>query len=1102
MSQTLRQSNLFAGQDWTVIYQAFNQVNFNAYDFPSIRDALIDYIRINYPEDFNDWTESSEFVAIIEMLAYLASSLAFRIDLNTRENFLDTATRRESVFRLARYLSYNPRRCLSSVGLLKLNQVRTNQTIFDSNGQNLANVPVNWNDPLNPDWLEQFVLVLNSAFQQANPFGVPVKTATVSGVPVQRYDLNLRGVQNLAFPFNATVGGTPMNFEFCNTDFGALSQSLSGVDPSAVLKEKTPNLFNSWSLIYRTDGNGNASANTGFFSMFKQGTLSFSDFVLNDPIPNRVIDIDAVNVNQNDVWVQTVSDSGLVLAEWTRVPAIFGSNLVYNDVDRLTRDIFQVVTRDQNGSDSISIRFGDGNFGNVPTGRIRVLYRTSNNLTYNIQPNDIVNQNLSLPYQNPQGGVSTLSLNFSLVTPVSNSLSRESTSSIRQRAPAVYYSQNRMVNGEDYNVFPLQNSQALKIKAVNRTYSGHSRYIDINDPTGSYANVNVFADDLTLFRELVPQTTTIPLTSNLNTSQIIDSVLQPLLSGPNQISNVNVGLFNFYVTEFPRLTPANLIWTSANLSTAQSQGQFSILGVPVLLPNGANGLNVNSIVEFGPQGWATVINNQSQQLSNFGTVMNRPIANNSAVTSVIPGLRTTLLPEEKNAVAAMINSKKNFGLRYNTSSFGWQVIQPEDLAANASFSLVNQGSRAQRNLDASWLIQFMFLAGSGWTVMMRSANFVVESERSVRFFFVNTGFVVDQKTESKARDQVRILRYNLGANSAPLANDVLWAVEGQQIYPDGYLEPSQLRVKLWDTAGNGVIDNPDNFSALVGANSLVFWRKTVVNGQQRSVPVNIDGVFFSTKEIPNPVNTELPVGSVIYVTNPGVFLELTHSPLRWQDVSTQYESAQGRRGLSFQWKHYAASDRRIDPSIMNIIDMYVLTNNYDQSMRTWVGSGRGDQEPQPQPPTPEDLRTQFSELERFKMMTDQVVWHPIRYKLLFGKSADPELRAVFKVVKISNSSVTDSEIKSRVIQAIDDYFSIVNWDFGQSFFFTELAAYIHQTMPTLISSVVIVPSTAGSQFGDLFEITSDPDQLFLSAARANDVQVVPNLNPNELRIAQ
>lgn len=146
MSQSLRQNNLFLGEDWTVIYSAMRQINFSSYDYDTIRQALIDYIRTNYPEDFNDWIESSEFVAIIEMLAYLAGNIAFRVDLNTRENFMDTATRRDSIFRLARMLSYNARRCTAGSGLMKLTQVRTDKIIYDSNGINLQNVTINWND--------------------------------------------------------------------------------------------------------------------------------------------------------------------------------------------------------------------------------------------------------------------------------------------------------------------------------------------------------------------------------------------------------------------------------------------------------------------------------------------------------------------------------------------------------------------------------------------------------------------------------------------------------------------------------------------------------------------------------------------------------------------------------------------------------------------------------------------------------------------------------------------------------------------------------------------------------------------------------------------
>ena len=47
----------------------------------------------------------SEYIALIDMIAYLQTESAFPTDLNARENFLELAERRESVLRLARLLS-------------------------------------------------------------------------------------------------------------------------------------------------------------------------------------------------------------------------------------------------------------------------------------------------------------------------------------------------------------------------------------------------------------------------------------------------------------------------------------------------------------------------------------------------------------------------------------------------------------------------------------------------------------------------------------------------------------------------------------------------------------------------------------------------------------------------------------------------------------------------------------------------------------------------------------------------------------------------------------------------------------------------------------
>ena len=163
MAITTRQTSLLVQQDWTKIYQTFREADFQSFDYETLRKSMIEYLRTYYPEDFNDFTESSEYIALIDLIAFLGQSLAFRTDLNARENFIDTAERRDSILKLARLVSYNPKRSTPASGFLKFNSVSTSETIFDSTGVNLTNTIVSWNDSTNDNWLEQFTAILNAS---------------------------------------------------------------------------------------------------------------------------------------------------------------------------------------------------------------------------------------------------------------------------------------------------------------------------------------------------------------------------------------------------------------------------------------------------------------------------------------------------------------------------------------------------------------------------------------------------------------------------------------------------------------------------------------------------------------------------------------------------------------------------------------------------------------------------------------------------------------------------------------------------------------------------------------------------------------------------
>src|SRR5210317_1499788 len=156
MSSTDRQNRLLLTEDWKKIYQSFKYADFQSYDFDNLRRTMISYIRENYPEDFTDYIESSEYIALIDLIAFLGQNLAFRTDLNARENFIETAERRDSILRLARLISYNPTRNQCANGLMKIVGISTTENIVDSNNLNLSGQTVSWNDAGNTNWYEQF----------------------------------------------------------------------------------------------------------------------------------------------------------------------------------------------------------------------------------------------------------------------------------------------------------------------------------------------------------------------------------------------------------------------------------------------------------------------------------------------------------------------------------------------------------------------------------------------------------------------------------------------------------------------------------------------------------------------------------------------------------------------------------------------------------------------------------------------------------------------------------------------------------------------------------------------------------------------------------
>ena len=80
MAKTTRQTAIFGVEDWRRIYQTYREADFQSYDFETLRKSFVDYIRLYYPENFNDYVESSELIALLDLMAFMGQSVSYRQD--------------------------------------------------------------------------------------------------------------------------------------------------------------------------------------------------------------------------------------------------------------------------------------------------------------------------------------------------------------------------------------------------------------------------------------------------------------------------------------------------------------------------------------------------------------------------------------------------------------------------------------------------------------------------------------------------------------------------------------------------------------------------------------------------------------------------------------------------------------------------------------------------------------------------------------------------------------------------------------------------------------------------------------------------------------
>jgi len=1129
MATTTRQTAIFGVEDWKRIYQTYREADFQSYDFETLRKSFVDYLRLYYPETFNDYIESSEFIALLDVMAFMGQALAFRTDLNTRENYLDTAERRDSVVKLANLVSYTPKRNTASQGYLKIFSVQTTENVIDYNGVNLANVTVNWADPTNFDWQEQFTAIINASLTDTQRVGRPGARSTILGVRTDEYTVNLVPGFLPVVPYTATVDGVNMPFE-------AVNATAAGKE---FVYEPSPLPNGRFNILFRNDELGFASANTGYFFLFKQGVLQNQDFNLPERIANRQVNINIEGINNTDRWLYQLDNLGNVAREWQYVESVYAAaveQLIPN-----VRDLFSTTSR---VNDQIALNFGDGVFSAIPVGLFRCYVRASNGLQYIINPEEMQSVVIPISYVSRTGQLETITFTCGITQPVTNAQARETIDEIKQRAPARYYTQNRMVNGEDYNNFPFTAyNSILKSKALNRASIGTSRYLDLVDGTGKYSSTNIFASDGALYEANNLPGFNFTWLNNNDISSIITNQIEPTL--------IAAGARQFYYANYtrPDLIALNVSWQQSTTLANETTGYFkNSLGTPEPIGNYTSDnkryIVVGSLVKFVPPPgyffnssnqlvagvpvradeklviWASptavYLDGTNQGLGNFSNgvgpvTLNNYVPTGAIATQVIPLFVTDLNSTIRQSILDQITLNRNWGLGYNNLTATWYLITSTNLDVDAEFSLANAQSTAGINNDASWFIQAI-TDGENYTVSSRSLDYYFGSVLETRFFFFTDQQIFDSRTGTTIRDFVNVLKTNSKPDSnVPLEGDTRLRIIGQPVQSDGFVDDFQVLVGFEDTDSDGVPDNPDFFNDIVAPDvtpnlKLVFLQSTVdFDNLQRYLLVNpgIVNSDYATLDDIELVKQSYVDGQVFYAYSQQLFYSLTVNPnngTRVLILRSDFIARVGRQSLYFQYRHNSPLTSRLDPGSTNIIDLYVVTLQYYTAYQNWIKDSTGTV-PEPLPPTIDQLTTDYSGLQDYKMISDNVIVNSVEFKPLFGAKATEELRATIKVIRAANSTASVSEIKNLVVANMDAYFSLDKWNFGDTFYFSELAAYLHAQIGDIVSSVVVVPLNQQKFFGDLYEIRSAPNQIFVNAATVNNVEVIQALTSTNLRTA-
>ena len=416
------------------------EVSYLGRDFSSIRQNLIEFAKTYFPNQYNDFNESSPGMMFVEMTSYVGDVLNYYVDNQYKETLLNYAEEKKNVYDIAQSYGYKPKTAVPSSVELEVTQ--TVPAKSDGSGGYIADLDyagvLSTGAVVTSETGVDFTLLDEVNFKVSSsldPMSVEIVTPSSGNIPT---DFILK--KNVVAQSGTTVEQT---FTFNNAKkFDKVTLGNKGVSE----------------IVSITDSNNNTWYEVPFLA---QDTVfqSIENTSLNEP---------TLSSHQNDTpyMLKLIKSSRRFITRITaddKTEVRFGAGVSDNPDEVIIPNPDNVGSALGFGVSRLDESFDPSNFmktktyGLAPANTtLTIKYRYGGAVEHNVRANSINSaKDVTFTIDNGNlnsGLVQTAqdSLSFNNVLPATGGASKETLIDIKQNALAMLNTQNRAVTRQDY----------------------------------------------------------------------------------------------------------------------------------------------------------------------------------------------------------------------------------------------------------------------------------------------------------------------------------------------------------------------------------------------------------------------------------------------------------------------------------------------------------------------------------------------------------------------------------------------------------------------------------------------------------------------------